>query len=694
MNLHLNKNRTVLQSNNILWISRHILKLIVCALWTVMLSAIKAAAGQTQYGLPIKVAPFAQAGSVDEMAVLDMNGDGFDDVLAASTYFSPRQNVSIPIQILLNDGHGGFFDGTSQVITGSVPKAVNPKLVVADFNGDGKPDIFIADGGLDEDPWPGAQSILLLSIPDSHYVDATANLPQQLAYTYKAAAADIDGSGHMAIYLGNILPIGPQLLLNDGTGHFTISTGRLPAAQSDLQQNTYFSSQFVDVNGDGCPDLVLGGNVNTESVVLINDCTGHFALLANALPAKLFSDGITEDIKPVKLGSSGKPDLLLSFTHQTPFYQGRAIQVLINNGDGTFHDESAQRLGFQEDTGNFLKYIHLVDTNGDCSIDIFPEFLGPHGNEVRIYTNDGTGHFTRQTTGLPSVFFAPHPIDVNHNGKIGFISNGGDGFYLTPVISGNSGNQCTAVVSALLPGSRSVQVGISATAFATIVNTGTFTANSCSIAPLTNVPASFQYQTTNPATNQVTGLANAPANIAAGAAQSFVFAVTPTAPFGPTDLQLSFDCANTNPAPITTGLNTLLLSASNGPVPDIVALVATTTNNGIVNVPGTNGTGAFAVATVNVGASGSITASADTGSASLRVNISLCQTDPATGQCISAIGPSVATTINANDTPTFAIFVAGTGNVSFDPAVNRIFVRFKDGGDVTRGSTSVAVRTQ
>jgi hypothetical protein len=54
----------------------------------------------------------------------------------------------------------------------------------------------------------------------------------------------------------------------------------------------------------------------------------------------------------------------------------------------------------------------------------------------------------------------------------------------------------------------------------------------------------------------------------------------------------------------------------------------------------------------------------------------------------------VTTTINANDTPTFAVFVQGSGNVPFDPAVNRVFVRFNDGGNVTRGSTSVAVRTQ
>jgi hypothetical protein len=252
----------------------------------------------------------------------------------------------------------------------------------------------------------------------------------------------------------------------------------------------------------------------------------------------------------------------------------------------------------------------------------------------------------------------------------------------------------TSVVAALLPSSRSVQVGTPATAFATIINAGQAVASSCRIELLTGVPASFAYQTTDPTTNQVTGSPNTPASIAAGAAQSFVFAVTPTAPFVPTDLQLSFACANTNPAPIIVGLNTLLLSASATPVPDIVALAATTTNDGIVNIPGTNGTGAFAVASVNVGAGGSITASADTGGASLPVNISLCQTNPATAQCISAIGPSVTTQINTGATPTFAIFVQGGGNVPFDPAANRIFVRFTDGGNVTRGSTSVAVRTQ
>jgi hypothetical protein len=180
-------------------------------------------------------------------------------------------------------------------------------------------------------------------------------------------------------------------------------------------------------------------------------------------------------------------------------------------------------------------------------------------------------------------------------------------------------------------------------------------------------------------------------DIAAGGAQSFVFALTPTGAFAPTDVQFTFNCANADSAPINVGLNTLLLSASSTPVPDIVALGATLSNDGIVTLAST---GVFAVATVNVGATGTITALADTGNAILPVDISLCETNPATGQCISAIGSSVTTQINANATPTFGIFVQGNGNVPFDPAGNRIFVRFQDGGGVTRGSTSVAVQTQ
>ena len=250
---------------------------------------------------------------------------------------------------------------------------------------------------------------------------------------------------------------------------------------------------------------------------------------------------------------------------------------------------------------------------------------------------------------------------------------------------------CASLVSSVLPTSRSVQIGDTATVFATVINTGPGTATGCSISPVTPVPATFLYQTTDPATNALTGTPNTPADIAEGAAQTFLFAFTPSAPFAPTDVELSFDCTNTSPAASISGLNTLLLSGSSTPVPDIIALA---TGTGILELPASGGgVGAFAVATVNVGATGTITASADTGSAVLPVNISVCQTNPVTGVCINPTVPaSAATTIIAGgETPTFAFFPTASGSIPFDPANNRAFVSFKDGAGIVRGSTSTAL---
>jgi FG-GAP-like repeat/FG-GAP repeat len=147
---------------------------------------------------------------------------------------------------------------------------------------------------------------------------------------------------------------------------------------------------------------------------------------------------------------------------------------------------------------------------------------------------------------------------------------------------------------------------------------------------------------------------------------------------------------------ILLGAGTGFFSSSNsfavGVSPEFIALAAGDFNgDGKLDLAVSNGSSS----NVSVGAAGMITASADTGSASLPVNISLCQTDPATAQCISAIGDSVTTQINANAMPTFGVFVQCNGNVPFDPAVNRVLIRFRDtGGGITRGSTSVAVRTQ
>jgi YVTN family beta-propeller protein len=250
------------------------------------------------------------------------------------------------------------------------------------------------------------------------------------------------------------------------------------------------------------------------------------------------------------------------------------------------------------------------------------------------------------------------------------------------------------LVAAVLPTSRSVEIGATPTAFATMIDAGPADATTCTIAPATGVTANFLFQTTDPSTNAVTGTANTPANIAAGQAGTFVIAFTPTAAFPPTNVAFTFTCANAPaPAASITGVNTLNLSASTQPVPDIVALAASG-DPGYVDIPGATGTGVFAVATVNLGIDATITASANTGAANLPVTLLICQTDPTSGTCLAAPSASVATDILPNATPTFGIFVTGSSAVADMPGVNRIFVTFTDAGGTLRGETSVAVRMQ
>ena len=260
---------------------------------------------------------------------------------------------------------------------------------------------------------------------------------------------------------------------------------------------------------------------------------------------------------------------------------------------------------------------------------------------------------------------------------------------------GPAGAVPVTITAAVLPASRSVQLGHPMTAFAALVASGASPAVGCTVAPITGVPAGFAFWLTDRATNAVTSAANTPATIQGGDVQTFLLAFTPTAPFAPTALQLDFSCGNTPRAAIIAGVNTLLLSAAPDPVPDVIALAATPTGDGIVNVPTATGTAAFAVSTVNVGSAAAITVSADTGASALPVSLNLCRTDPASGQCVpgTAPAPGLTVVLDAGETSTFSIFVKSDGPVPFDPAASRIFVRFQDDADIVRGATSVAVRT-
>ena len=281
------------------------------------------------------------------------------------------------------------------------------------------------------------------------------------------------------------------------------------------------------------------------------------------------------------------------------------------------------------------------------------------------------------------------------------------------------------LLAAVLPSSRSVPVGQPATAFATIINAGSTTATGCRIAPATLVSATFDYQTTDPATNKPTGTANAPVDIAAGGSQSFVIAFTPTSPID-ADIQLTFGCTNLPAAPITPGVNTFKLLACSGTVADYVSVAATPTNDGIVTISGATGTAAFSAAVTNVGPAQSAEGCFRTStppwviraSTMYRVipeattdlvSTTVCLTDAA-GNCEAPpTNDLLRFALSTGQVATFSVFVQSNGMVPFSPATNRVTLRFEEWARMhnifcsfcpdtsvligPRGSTSVAVRT-
>ena len=252
----------------------------------------------------------------------------------------------------------------------------------------------------------------------------------------------------------------------------------------------------------------------------------------------------------------------------------------------------------------------------------------------------------------------------------------------------------SGLFSAVLPYARSVPIGQPATAFGTLINATGVDAIGCALAlPVSPaIPATFNYQTTN-ASNQLVGTPNTPVNIPAWGSQSFIFGITPGAAFAATDIPIVFDCANTQRAPSQVGLNTFLLSASSTPVPDMVAIGATPSGDGVLRIPGSNGLHAFGTAAVNIGGAGEITATVDTGGVPLPLALTVCQTHPVTGACVFPPAASTTRTLANNASATYAVFAQASGAIPLDPAGKRIFLRLSSGG-VVRGATSVAVTTQ
>jgi hypothetical protein len=123
-------------------------------------------------------------------------------------------------------------------------------------------------------------------------------------------------------------------------------------------------------------------------------------------------------------------------------------------------------------------------------------------------------------------------------------------------------------------------------------------------------------------------------------------------------------------------------------------LSATIGNTGYTNIPGNTGIGVFAVAASNLATPGPVTVSGGPLNAGTPVVVTLCETDPASGNCQQPPASQVTVPLwAANENRTFAFFVQGTASVADNPATNRVNATAVNAQNNKVGGTGVAVRT-
>jgi hypothetical protein len=242
-------------------------------------------------------------------AVADVNGDGKPDIVAASSCTSNINCVS-SVAVLLNNGDGTFKPAVNYPTNGQAAHS----LAIGDVNGDGKPDIVVAN-------WCASGDFYCTS-------------------------------GTVGVLLGNgDGSFGPVLVY--GTG------GRLPTAVA-----------LGDLNNDGKRDIVVsdyqtnGSDYTGRIAVLLGNGDGTFQPAATYL-----SGGVgTNSVTVTDLDGDGRLDLVAVNQGATTGPSTGTVGVLLGNGDGTFRSASitsTTRLSI-----DYFAQIAIADFNGDGKLDV------------------------------------------------------------------------------------------------------------------------------------------------------------------------------------------------------------------------------------------------------------------------------------------------------------------------------------
>jgi len=346
------------------------------------------------------------SGGVDavSLAVADVNGDGKLDVVVSNHFACATCYTNGAVGILIGNGDGSFQAARTYDSGGSGAAGV----AVADVNGDGKPDVVVANfcaAGTDcgGDSKTGSVAVLLGNGDGTFRPAQVFSTGNQSAYL---AVGDFNADGKLDVAVadgcGGCGNRNIAILLGSGDGTF-----RSPQTY-DLPKEP-LGIAVGDITGDGRLDILVGlegtgGEQNGTSAVLFGNGDGTFSAPQTLYPAGAYP--VLADIN-----GDGKPDLVVATPCGDPRCKKGGVGVLLGNGDGTF-----QALQNYSSGGYDGDFVTVGDLNRDGKSDVF---VSNYSGKVGTLLGVGDGMLSPVQLSNPGLGgpFSMAIGDVNGDGK-------------------------------------------------------------------------------------------------------------------------------------------------------------------------------------------------------------------------------------------------------------------------------------
>ncbi len=242
-------------------------------------------------------------------------------------------------------------------------------------------------------------SVATVGVAQVQFVDSTSGrIPTQSEYTNQISLCDIDNDGDLDFVAANGqgyssagTALKPRVYINNGTGTFADQTD----ARVGSITGWFRGVEFGDVDRDGDWDMLLAQDFVKPALLFINDGTGTFTNeSAQRMPVinLTSSRGQFGDID-----NDGDLDIALTHSGGTShFGSGAQMKIYVNNGTGHFSDQTAARVP----TGNIGQQMDVLflDVDGDLDLDIHLGTRATGASDSKLYKNNGAGVFTEMTT--------------------------------------------------------------------------------------------------------------------------------------------------------------------------------------------------------------------------------------------------------------------------------------------------------